>query len=66
MVRVGHVALKSASPHVFVVTPQRKLSFSKAQMRSLHCLRFKLLDATFNHNLHDWICYGGIPLNWHL
>jgi hypothetical protein len=50
----------------FVVAPQRKLSFSKPQMRSLHSLRFKLLDATFNRNFYDWIWYGGIPLNWHL
>ncbi len=41
--RVGHVALKSASPQVFFVAPERKLRFSKAQLRSL---RFKLLDAT--------------------
>jgi hypothetical protein len=35
--------LKSASPHVYFFA-QRKLGFSKAQLRSL---RFKLLDATF-------------------
>jgi hypothetical protein len=45
--RVGHVALKSASPQVrkfCFVAPQRKLRFSKEQLLSL---RFKLLDATF-------------------
>jgi hypothetical protein len=42
--RVGHIALKSASPEDFFVAPQRKLRFSKAQLRSL---RFKVLDATF-------------------
>jgi hypothetical protein len=46
--RVGHVALKSASPQVFFFDLQQcKLRFSEAQLRSL---RFKLLDATFNCN----------------
>jgi hypothetical protein len=43
---VRHVALKSVSSQVrkfFFVAPQCKLSFSKAQLRSL---RFKLLEAT--------------------
>jgi hypothetical protein len=35
--------------------PQRKLRFSKAQLRSL---RFKLLNATFNRNFYEWIWYG--------
>ncbi len=59
-VRVGHVALKSASPQVFLVAPQRKLRFSKAQLRSL---RFKLLDVTFNRNFYDWIWYGETSLD---
>jgi hypothetical protein len=45
--RVGHIALKSASPQVrkfFFLVPQRKLRSSKAQLRSL---RFKILSATF-------------------
>jgi hypothetical protein len=50
MSKDGHVALKSASPQVFFVAPQRKLRFSKVQLRSL-C--FKLLDATFNSNFYD-------------
>jgi hypothetical protein len=44
--RVGHIALKSASPQVlklFFVAPQRILRFSKAKLRSL---RLKILDAT--------------------
>jgi hypothetical protein len=41
--RVGHIAPKSANPQAFFVAPQRKLRFSKAQLRSL---RFKILDAT--------------------
>jgi hypothetical protein len=44
--KVGHIALKSASPQVrklFFVVPQRKLSLSKAQLLSL-C--FKILDST--------------------
>jgi hypothetical protein len=52
--RVRHVALKSASPQVFFVVPQRKLWFSKAQLQSL---RFKLLNATFNRNFYDCIWY---------
>jgi hypothetical protein len=44
---------KSAS--FFLVAPQRKLMFSKAQLRSL---RFKLLDATFNRDFYEWIWYG--------
>jgi hypothetical protein len=46
LVRVGHIALKSASPQVrklFFVAPQRKLKFSKAQLRFF---RFKILDTT--------------------
>jgi hypothetical protein len=41
--RVGHIALKSASPQASLVAPQCKLRFSKAQLCSL---RFKILDAT--------------------
>jgi hypothetical protein len=59
--RVGHNALKSASPQAFVVAPQRKLRSSKAQLRSL---RFKILGATFNLNFYDWIWYGEIYLDW--
>jgi hypothetical protein len=50
--KVGHVALKSASPQVFFVAPQSKLLFSKKQLCSL---RFKLLDATLNRNFYDLI-----------
>ncbi len=46
---------KSASPQAFFVAPQRKLRFSKAQLRSL---RFKILDATFNRNFYVCIWYG--------
>jgi hypothetical protein len=59
--RVGHYALKSASPQAFFVAPQRKLRFSKAQLPSL---RFKILDATFNHNFYDWIWYGETYFDW--
>jgi hypothetical protein len=45
---------KSASPHVIFVALQRKLRFSKAQLRSLS---FKLLDTTFNRNFYDFIRY---------
>jgi hypothetical protein len=41
---------------IFFVAPQRKLRFSKAQLRFLH---FKLFDATFIHNFYHWIWYGG-------
>jgi hypothetical protein len=41
----GHVALKSAVHKFFLVSPQRKLRFSKAQLRSLRC---KILGATLN------------------
>jgi hypothetical protein len=48
---------KSAS--IFFVAPQRKIGCSQAQLRSL---RFKLLDATLNHNFYNWSWYGGILL----
>ncbi len=49
---VGHIELKRAQVHkFFVVAPQRKLRFSKAQ---LHSLRLKLLDTTFNCNFYEW------------
>ncbi len=54
-VRVGHIAMKSASPQAFFLAPQRKLRSLKAQLRSL---RFKILDATFNRNFYHRICYG--------
>jgi hypothetical protein len=53
--RVGHIALKSASPQAFFfVAPQCKLRFFKAQLCSL---RFKILDVTFIRNFYDWIRY---------
>jgi hypothetical protein len=62
--RVGHIALKSASPQVrklFFVVPQRKLRSSQAQLRSL---RFKILGATFKRNFYDWIWYGKTFKDW--
>jgi hypothetical protein len=45
--RVGHIALKSASPQAFFVAPQRKLRFSKAQLRSLRLKFFCVWKLAF-------------------
>jgi hypothetical protein len=50
----GLVALKSQQVRKFtLVAPQRKLRFSKAQLRSLH---FKLLDAVLIATFMTAIC----------
>jgi hypothetical protein len=46
---------------LFFVAPQRKLRFSKAQLRSLS---FQILGATFNRIFYDWIWYGETYLDW--